>query len=555
MTRDKGRGTRRDKRLVTRDKRLVPGPFSLVTSPLSLLLACLLSLVPSPLSLVTSSLFAQENPQVGQTQIASAEGLIPKGIRTPISIDLRGIDIVDAIKFLAVKGNLNMVTTKGVTGQVNLFLQLVTIQDALDILLLTNGLALESRGEILTVMTEAEYEELHGYRYNDQRQVRTLALKYANAPRVAAMLEGVRSKLGRVIADEGTGTLIVVDVPERLDQMEAAIHLLDIDTVVRPSPTVTEVFTLKYNQAEDIQANLTAALTPSVGALRYDKKSNTIVISDLAHRMPEFRQMITAFDRKTRQVFIEVQILQVTLSDELDIGVEWQTILKKVQFNRLTLQASLPSAITSFGQVTVGTVDEDQFSATVKALQAFGKTEVLSTPHIAVLDGQEATIHVGTKEVYVTSTTSQGTSTATTSEAVNFIDVGIKLTVTPRINEDGFVTMKLKPEVSSVSRTVTTAQGNSVPVVDTSIAETSLMVKDGTTIVMGGLIKDRTALVKNQIPVLGSIPVVGSLFRARNDEKIKTELIVFLTPHIITGEEPVGPPTGLQQKPFKEPSV
>jgi type II secretory pathway component HofQ len=132
------------------------------------------------LSLVTSSLFAQENPPAVQTQIASAEGLVPKGISTPISIDLRGIDIVDAIKFLAVKGDLNMVTTKGVTGQVNLFLQLVTIQDALDILLLTNGLALESRGEILTVMTEAEYEELHGYRYNDQRQVRTLALRHGS---------------------------------------------------------------------------------------------------------------------------------------------------------------------------------------------------------------------------------------------------------------------------------------------------------------------------------------------------------------------------------------
>jgi general secretion pathway protein D len=404
-------------------------------------------------------------------------------------------------------------------------------------------------------MSEAEYEALHGFRYHDQRRVRTITLKYASAPRVATMLDGIRSSIGRILADEGTGTLVLVDVPERLDQMAASVERLDLETVVRPSPTVTEVFPLKYNRAEDLGANLTTALTPGIGALRSDKKTNTLVINDLAHRMPEFRKMIDAFDQKTRQVFIEAKILQVTLSDEFDIGVEWETIFKDPWLNRLDLKALLPTSVSSFGKVSVGTIGADHLGLVVKALQRFGKTDVLSTPHIAALDNQEATILVGTKEVYVTSTTNTATSASTVSESVNFIDVGIKLNVTPTINEDGFVSMKIRPEVSSVSRTVTTAQGNQVPVVETSTAETTVMVKDGTTIVLGGLIKDRTARVTNQIPVLGSIPILGMAFRFKDDEQVKTELVVFLTPHIITGEAATGPPPTMEGlKPLKAPS-
>ncbi len=508
------------------------------------------------MTLLCSISLAQEEPQqLAQANFVEMPAVsLPDGMRQQISLDLRGIDIVDAIKYLAAKGGLNIVTTSGVAGQVTLFLKEVTIQDALDIILLTNKLALEKRGLILTVMTEADYEALHGFRYHDQRQVKTVSLKYANAPRAASMLEGIKSSIGRILADEGTGMLVLLDVPERLEQMTATVAMLDLETVTRPAPTVSEVFALKYNKAEDVAATLTPALTPTLGALRVDKKTNTLVITDLPHRMPEFRTMIQAFDQKTRQVFIEAQILQVTLSDEFDIGVEWETIFKDPWLNQLSLKALLPTAVSSFGRVSVGTIGKDHLGAVVKALQRFGKTDVLSTPHIAVLDNQEASIHVGTKEVYVTTTTSQGTATSTTSEAVNFIDVGIKLNVTPTINEDGFVMMKIKPEVSSVSRTVTTAQGNQVPVVDTSIAETSVMVKDGNTIVMGGLIKDRVAKVTNQIPLLGAIPVLGTLFRFKDDEDIKTELVVFLTPTIITGEAPVGPPTNKRPKPFKSPS-
>jgi len=161
---------------------------------------------------------------------------------------------------------------------------------------------------------------------------------------------------------------------------------------------------------------------------------------------------------------------------------------------------------------------------------------VVSTPRILVTNNQEAKIHVGTREAYVTTTTTTGQTTSTTAEEVQFIDVGIQLAVTPLINSDGFVTMKIKPEISSVVRTLTTPSRNQIPIVDTSIAETQVMVKDGTTIVLGGLAKEQKQRDNQQIPILGRIPIVGELLRRRKQENERQELVVFITPHIVDGE-------------------
>ncbi len=176
------------------------------------------------------------------------------------------------------------------------------------------------------------------------------------------------------------------------------------------------------------------------------------------------------------------------------------------------------------------------------ALRIIGKTKILSSPRIMALNNQEARILVGTKDAYITSTTSQGGNGNTvTSQEVNFVDVGLKLYVTPIANRDGFVTMKIKPEISSATRTNITSEGKitQVPIVTTSETETTVMVKDGTTIIIAGLKKDRTENEVRKVPVLGDIPFVGAAFKNVKDEKNKTELVIFLTPRIVTGAEPL----------------
>jgi type II secretory pathway component GspD/PulD (secretin) len=119
---------------------------------------------------------------------------------------------------------------------------------------------------------------------------------------------------------------------------------------------------------------------------------------------------------------------------------------------------------------------------------------------------------------------------------VTFIDVGIQLNVTPTINDDGFVTMKIKPVISSVSRSLTTPSKNTIPIVDTSEAESTVMVKDGTSIIIAGLRRDDRTDSDKRVPFLGDIPFVGRLFRNVVNTKKRTELLVLLTPHIIQGD-------------------
>ena len=155
------------------------------------------------------------------------------------------------------------------------------------------------------------------------------------------------------------------------------------------------------------------------------------------------------------------------------------------------------------------------------------------------MNNQEAKILVGSKEPYVTTQISQtGTGTAVTAESVNFIDVGVKLFVTPSIARDGFVQMKIRPEISSRTGTLTTAQKNEIPIVETTEAETVVMVEDGNVVILGGLIKDEVSRDEQRVPILGDIPILGIPFRSTKKTVKRTELVLFLTPHIITGGAP-----------------
>jgi TonB family protein len=171
-------------------------------------------------------------------------------------------------------------------------------------------------------------------------------------------------------------------------------------------------------------------------------------------------------------------------------------------------------------------------------LRTIGDTKILSSPRIMVLNNQEAKILVGTKDAYITSTVTQTQGTATSADTVNFVETGIKLYVTPTINRDGFVTMKIKPEVSSAETKTVISQDKKtdIPIVTSSEAETTVMVKDGVTIIIGGLQKDERKKSVKKVPLFGDIPGVGFLFRSTSDELSKSDLIILLTPHIMSGE-------------------
>ncbi len=460
------------------------------------------------------------------------------GLATRISLDLRGMDVVEVLKFLSSKGELNIVTGADVQGRVTLRLTDVSVRDALDIVLVSNGLALERRGTILYVMSGEAYEQLYGHRYGDPRESRIIQLTYANPGQVGGLLDSLKSSVGRLVIDETTATIAMLDTPTALAQMETLVRQVDLPTIGRQLPVETRIFSLGFANAEDVKPEIESALTEAVGQVRLDKRSNALIVTELPAKMAQIETIVKAYDTRHRQVHLQAQIVQVTLNDRFDTGIEWEWLSESQDFPTLNIVQSLPISTEASNPIKmiVGTLGENDVTATIKALHTFGKTEVLSSPSIAALNNEEAKILVGRREAFVTSTVTQAQSTATTAESVEFVDVGVKLFVTPTINDQGFVTMKIRPEVSEVADKLTTAT-TTIPIVQTSEAETTVMVKDGRTLVIGGLMKQAAEKSVRKVPLLGDLPVVGAFFRSVADNIEKTELVILVTPRLITGDE------------------
>ncbi len=505
---------------------------------------------------------AQPAPPASSLQPSAEEPQGPtRGMEERVSLDLRSTDAADALKYLATKGGLNLALSKNVAGRVNLFLTDVPIRDVFDIILRTNELAYDKQGDVYNVMTEAEYRALYGKKFSDLREVKTFRLHYAIPQQAFNLLDTLKSEIGRLLVDEDSGTVLVMDTPENLREMESALAALEQGGTIR-------TFDIKYAKAKDVEEQLKEQIeVPKLGTVKADERSNQVVVKTLPDRMKDVERLIQSLDRKTREVLIDSKIVKVALTNSDNTGVDWDKVFSNLKFHGIDTQHAFrvdPSKIgtppaevplvsnikipelttsrsigksTKGGELVFGTVARDGYEL-FRFLETLGQTKIISNPRLMVTENQEARIHVGTREAYVTTTTTSGQTTSTTAEEVQFIDVGIQLVVTPtNINEDGFITMKVKPEVSSVVRTLKTPSNNEIPIVDTSTAETNVLVKNGSTIVLGGLRKEEKKLDNDYLPGLGHLPVIGDIFF--NKKKIDsetTELVVFITPHIVSGD-------------------
>jgi len=468
-----------------------------------------------------SSLFAQDSKDKSASALQDQDGL-----NTIISLDLRNMNIQDVFKFLAKKGELNIVTSKGVSGKASLTLKDVAIKDALEILLLSNQLAYVDKKDIIYVMTEDEFEATYGRKFMENLKVKMLRIQYARPSYVFSVLSNLKSTLGKVILDEDTGSIMIVDTPDKIEQMQSVLIKLEYKLETR-------VYPIQYADPVEIETKLKSRLdAKTVGTIQADERSRQVIVSALPERLGEVEELIKKLDKPTREVLIETRILSIKILPSYEMGIDWETL-----FGRLNMQSIFPSsAATNIGVVGYGALDSDtNFVVELKAMEQVQDVKLLSNPRITVLDNKEASIHIGDKLAYTTATTTTGTSTSTTAESVTFVDVGIKLNVMPKINEDGYITISIKPEISSkTGEFISESTGNVFPLINTTTAETSVMVKDGTTIIIGGLRKDERTHTITGIPLLKNIPFLGALFRHESDEITKQEIAIFLTPHIIS---------------------
>jgi MSHA type pilus biogenesis protein MshL len=459
-----------------------------------------------------------------------------------ISLDLKGVDIIDVLKMLSARSDLNIVAGRNVRGRVTLFLKDVDVWDAFEIILAANSLAYEKEGDIINVMTERDYEQLYGESYYSKKELRIYRLEHAKAAEVSKALNQAKSKIGKVIIDESSNTIVLVDSSKAIAEMEKMIEKMD-------APVETKVFSLNYAKAEDIKTKISEVLTKATGTMQVDERTNKIVVTDLAEKMPEITAIVEEMDEKHKEVLIETKIVQVSLNDQYRYGIDWTAIFRKMgdEGVRVNLDNFTTDVFTgggTGGALTITSLASGYFDAAIQALETVGKTNVISSPRITVLNNEEAKVLVGTNQPYIEQTyiTTESGGNDRTDETIKWVDVGVELTVTPTINEDGFVTMKIKPKISSADSFLgTSGERTAIPIVTTSETETTVMVEDGTTILIAGLIEDRDQETEEKIPFLGDIPLLGNLFknRSRGSTSVpeKKELVVFLTPYIVHGTE------------------
>ncbi len=455
---------------------------------------------------------------------------LPRAEEAPrrVTLQFQGMEIAEVLKILAEQTSFNIVVGRNVSGRVTLFVKDVDPWEALEVILAANELAYERQGEILSVMTQRDYELVHGQPYRDRRVLKSLTPRYAQAADLSRALTQIKTNIGRVVVDEATNTLILLDTPAFVEKMERLVLEMD-------QPVETRIFSFNYGMVKTITPLLQEVATKGMGKVLADERTNQVAVTDYPRKLEEIARLAAAFDERSTVVLIDTKIVQVVLSDKFQLGIDWEALVQK----NLNLKGLGALNLTSGGQINIAQATVSQqggYTVLVEALRSFGDTQLLSEPRLTVMNNQEAKILVGSKEPYVTTQVSQtGTGTAVTAESVNFIDVGVKLFVTPTIARDGYVSMKIRPEVSSRTGTLTTANKNEIPVVETTEAETVLMVEDGGTVILGGLIKDEESTDQQRIPLLGDIPGLGLLFRSTRNTVKKTELIVFLTPHILLG--------------------
>ena len=310
---------------------------------------------------------------------------------------------------------------------------------------------------------------------------------------------------------------------------------------------------ITVNQKDEIKfweelENQIETLMSDDGRLVINKLSGTIQLTDWYQRVDEIEEFLKSVHQALhRQVQIEARIYEVNLSDDYSLGIDWT----RVDFlgdssGLLAASASIiaPPIASPIGgfiarpATTAIAFNDASFQGVILALQEQGDLRVVSQPRVVTLNNQPALIKVATDQPFFTQTVTQGTSGTgnIVTEQANSVTVGLVLSVTPQISDDGWIMMDVTPIISSLRNIADSPLGTSnAPVLDVKQSSGLVRLKDGEMIIIGGLIQEKSSETIRKVPLLGDLPYLGRLFRGSYTVKTKSELVIFISPKIVKG--------------------
>lgn len=378
----------------------------------------------------------------------------------------------------------------------------------------------------------------------------------------ASDVTGGRKAKVIVTADDRTNTVVVSAPPELSIVIEDIIKELDSNPSAEQAVFIYRVRNAQATKLEEVLNDIFSETTPTTGSTAAqrsqrsrstpqprisssatdlagqvyvvaDEDTNSLLVRAATKHFERVKEIIAELDRAIPQVLIKVLIAEVTHDDFLDLGTEFSVLNLGIGIEGIF---NLRGGTADEGRTLVTATVNTGLSAVFSALQQVGKVDVLSRPYILASDNQEATINVGQDVPRVTEQRTLETGQSLVD--YQYETVGITLNVTPHINPEGLVIMDVSPTISSISdATVVLSETLSGTVYNTRSAQTRVAVSDGQTIVIGGLMQDRLEDNVRKVPLLGDIPLLGGLFRRTTQSKVKTELLIFITPQVVKGPE------------------
>tara|TARA_R100000656_G_scaffold30168_7_gene26508 strand:- start:2356 stop:4467 length:2112 start_codon:yes stop_codon:yes gene_type:complete len=428
-----------------------------------------------------------------------------------LSLNFQDIEVRSVLQLIADFTGLNLVASDTVDGRITLRLQNVPWDQALELILKTKGLDKRKVGNVLLVAPADEIAAREQLELESQKQIASLAplrtqyvnVNYANAAEIKTLISGadkevgsLLSERGSVVVDKRTNTLIIQDTQARLNDIGDLIEQLDIPVqqvliearVVVASNDVSKEFGVRW------------------GGLGYDgsQLANEGETSMFSGRLTSLRQLHYAnIDRDDDGSLGEIEEFNVDTNNDLivDLGVE---------------SSEASRFAVGFTSLASGLIELE-----LSALEAEGHGELVATPKVLTADQQPAVIAAGQRVPYETATSSGAT-------AVKFIDAELRLEVTPHITPDDNIIMTLKVFNDAISGFVA-----DTPVVDTNRVETSVLVSDGETVVLGGIFQQEKRNSVAKTPFLGDLPWIGKLFSRTTKVDDKQELLIFITPRLM----------------------
>ena len=453
-----------------------------------------------------------------------------------ITLNIEEVNIRALLTLLAQARRVNIVAGPEVSGLVSVNLFDVPFRDALASILGVAGYTHYKKGAVIYVTTEEAKRNLPMSAHN--LSIMSYKLQHADPAMVVELVETFLSPSGQVVINEiGAGSgegqrsealVVVQDAPEYLLQIDQLIPQLDVP------PYEAMILEIEHIDIETLRPAIETLLSPS-GSVEISTESK-LVIQDAPGYVDRVSALVAELDVPPQQVLISTRILNILHDDNLSLGVRFGS--SSIPFDPIRFDANLPFLTSSGRDLTsVTTGDQGVFSMILRdheqlyidALESRGNVETLAAPELLALEGEEASMIIGQKLGYKTNAQADNN---TTFESVQFLEVGTQIRVTPKISRDGLIHMRIAPKVSDGEINALTG----VPDENTTEVETTAVVRDGETILIGGLINLRKQRSRDGVPVLSKIPVFGLLFGRKRVIDSKSELVILITPHIVGSE-------------------